>query len=94
MDERFFNREDIFAGEPPIAPPQISKVEDSISQNPPGPINKRIYVAHHQLSDRAEGSFPAVESGVARAPDRPIPAVLLEQEQDVVQFVLRFKIEQ
>src|SRR5439155_19355765 len=61
-----------------------------ISGNSSSRVDVRLEVAHDQVTQASKHRLPSVEPNVSRASDRAQPAVSLEDQQHVIEFVLRF----
>src|SRR5437016_220399 len=91
-DQRLLHRPNVPRREPPVRV-QGPQVEDSVSVDPPGAIHVWVHVGEHEIADRAEGRLSTVEARIPRSCDGSELASFPEQEDDVIDVVLRFEIE-
>jgi len=91
VDQELLEFPHVPAGEPPVVALEFAEVDQRIAGEPAGEVHVRIVIAPHQVADRAEHRFPAVQAGVARSRHRTPPAAVPEEEEHVIEVVLRLQ---
>src|SRR6266571_7083541 len=75
--------------EPPIVGAEFIQARNSVAGDPSALVNVTIDIAHHQIAHRAKDWFAAVQPNVARAGHGTETPISLEQQQNMIQLVLR-----
>jgi hypothetical protein len=91
-DQRLFDGPHVPRRETPIDP-QGAEVEDAVPIDATVAVHVGIDVGEDEVPDRTEDRFPSVESGVPGQGDGAELGALAEQEDDVIEIVLGFEVE-
>jgi len=77
--------------EPPVHA-ERAQVEDPIPFDATRQVHEWVHVREDEIPDRAEHRFATVEAGIPRSRYRAILGAAAEQQDDVVEVVLRFHV--
>src|SRR5437870_723323 len=91
-DERLFHRPDVPGREPPVGS-QRPEVQNPVPVDAAREIDERIDVGVDEVPDGTEHGLASMEAWVPRARHGAIPASIAEQEDDMVEVVLGFEID-
>src|SRR2546427_6304657 len=91
-DERLFHRPDIPGREPPVGS-ERPEVQNPVPVDAAREIDERIDVGVDEVPDGTKHGLATMEAWVPRARHGAIPASIAEQEDDMVEVVLGFEID-
>jgi len=92
-NQRLLDRPHVPGREPPVHP-ERTQVEHSVPFDATGEIDERIDIREDEIPDRAEDGFASVEPRIPRSRYRAVLGAAAEQQDDVVEVVLRFHVRQ
>src|SRR6058998_4114659 len=90
-DQGFLDRPHVPGGEPPVHR-EDAQVEDSKSFDAAREIHERIDVREDEIPDRAEDRLASVQSRVPRSGHGAVLGAAAEQQDDMVEVILRFHV--
>src|SRR5207244_13177718 len=90
-DQSLLNGPHIPCREPPVHA-ERAQVEDPIPFDATRQVHEWVHVREDEIPDRAEHRFATVEAGIPRSRYRAILGAAAEQQDDVVEVVLRFHV--
>jgi len=92
-NQRLLDRPHVSGREPPVHP-ERAQVEHSVPFDATGEIDERIDIREDEIPDGAEHRFASVEPRIPRSRYRAVLGAAAEQQDDVVEVVLRFHVRQ